>query len=131
MLTNLRRFTSVRHIFKTCLIRTMSSLRCDVRSFESEDNLMICFNYSFDSSFQRYFKFKRNKSETLRQTFSRISLNINNVLNKKSKKKNKNKTDVDSDHKPIDIQLIVNGITVSEDELNGEVWKSGLELIQN
>ena len=100
--------------------------RCDVRSVESEDNLTICFKYRFDPSFERYFQFKRSKTESLRQTFARISLNINKDFNKKMKKKTKTKANIGLNENTIDIKLINDGNSVSEDLLNSDVWKSGL-----
>jgi len=83
---------------------------------------MISYKYSFDSSFETYFKFKTTKNERMRQTFATILLNIN-VLNKKTKK-SKNQTELKSDLKLIDIKLINHGINVSEELLNSDVCKT-------
>jgi len=70
---------------------------------------------------------KRDKNEELKQTLTRIGLNINNFLTKKINKKNKNKQ---SDQTPIDsvvAQLLIDGKSVNEESKNLEVWKHGID----
>jgi L-lysine 2,3-aminomutase len=100
--------------------------RCNVRSVESDDNIVISFKYSYDSQNQRFFNFKRNKNEELKQTFARISLNINNSFSKKIKRKNKNKEIKDITLEPIVAQLLVDGKNVSQELKNIDVWKEGI-----
>jgi hypothetical protein len=97
-----------------------------VRSVESDDNIVISFKYSYDSQNQRFFNFKRNKNEELKQTFARISLNINNSFSKKIKRKNKNKEIKDITLEPIVAQLLVDGKNVSQELKNIDVWKEGI-----
>ena len=104
----------------------MTDLRCDVRSVDSENNIVIAFTYCYDQSNQRLFRFERSKDETLKQTFARISLNINNCLNKKAKK-SKNKTTVP--HKDICIELKDRDTVFSEQTVNKDVWKEGLKSL--
>lgn len=104
----------------------MTDLRCDVRSVDSETNIVIQFTYRYDETNDRLFRFERNKDETLKQTFARISLNINNCENKRLKK-GKHKTTIG--HKVIDIQLKDKDTIISDLSLNRDIWKAGLELL--
>ncbi len=120
---NLNKFKS-NSLTKRMSIRADS--RCNVRSVESDDNIVISFKYSYDSQNQRFFNFKRNKNEELKQTFARISLNINNSFSKKIKRKNKNKEIKDITLEPIVAQLLVDGKNVSQELKNIDVWKEGI-----
>jgi hypothetical protein len=120
---NLNKFKS-NSLIKRMSIRADS--RCNVRSVESDDDIVISFKYSYDSQNQRFFNFKRNKNEELKQTFARISLNINNCFSKKIKRKNKNKEIKDITLEPIVVQLLVDGKNVSQELKNIDVWKEGI-----
>ncbi|XP_054168298.1 2',5'-phosphodiesterase 12-like [Oppia nitens] len=98
--------------------------RCDVRCVDSDQTIDIAFTYSFDTSFKRNFHFKRDKNETLKQTFQRISLNVIKCMkngNKKQKQTTRDKTETND----LTIELIADDITVSNDSFNRDVWKSG------
>ncbi|CAG2111155.1 unnamed protein product [Medioppia subpectinata] len=101
--------------------------RCDVRCVECDDSVVIEFVYTIDTTSQRSFHFKRDKNETLRQTFARIALNINKSLKKKTKTKSKTTAQTDAD--AVDIHLISDGVSVSQDSANTHVWKSGQTLV--
>ncbi|CAG2117971.1 unnamed protein product, partial [Medioppia subpectinata] len=90
------------------------------------ESILIVENKTHTTS-QRSFHFKRDKSETLRQTFARIALNINKSLKKKTK--TKSKTTAQTDAHTVDIQLISDGLSVSQDSANTHVWKSGQTLV--
>jgi hypothetical protein len=88
--------------------------------------MIISFKYSDDLVKERFFHLKRNKNEELKQTFTRISLNIKNCFSKKIKRKNKNKDIKDITLEPIVAQLLVDGKNVSQESKNIDVWKEGI-----
>lgn len=115
--------------YKRMSLRSVSI--CSVRSHESDEKMIISFKYSDDLVKERFFHLKRNKNEELKQTFTRISLNINNLITKKINRKNKTKASVEMTKVSIDAKLLIDGKQVDEDLTNIEVWRQGFKRSLN
>lgn len=97
-----------------------------------KDRMELSFKYGMDGLPERQFNFNRSSCEELGSALTRIAMNINSQLDRRSKRK-RSKKQAESEEDPpaqneVKVTLKYQNESVGLDATNGDAWKEGSVL---